>query len=398
MVRRYDPFELLAMLAVTNILVDSENYTESSQANRLPHAEYAQSLVLTERMDSSRERPSEEVYERFNELISDIYDEVSSYFGSEAFEKNTSDEEKEIRFLSLLRHLHMRGDSYPEHHYDTVRGLFTPHDHFLRECYGFGTEDVIAAIGNVVAQVEHKIQEQFSALASKSLELTQMFRKHAQQRNASDEDVEKLRSEWREHPDVKNKYEELEAIRNDAGMRVFAIEPSGQASEPLLASLSARFGDNDAFSSFEKAPGWPTNDTVITTKPLIEHEGTYYCFVPQLLTVNTVAILESLIEEKDEAYLRGAYQEGRATYLERNALEYLGDLLPGAETFGNLYYRVEEDGVEKRAETDGLVLYDNNLFIVEAKAGSLSSSARRGVWRGPGGTCRTLLIAPTTKL
>lgn len=83
--------------------------------------------------------------------------------------------------MSLLRHLHMRGDSYLEHHYDTVRGLFTPHDRFLQENYGFGTEDVIAAIGNVVAQVEQKIQEQLSALAGKALELMQMFREHAQQ-------------------------------------------------------------------------------------------------------------------------------------------------------------------------------------------------------------------------
>ena len=84
MVGQYDPFELLAMLAVTNTLVDSENYTESSQENRLPHAEYAQSLVLSQSMDSFREQPSEEVYEKFNDLISEIYDEVSWYFGSEA--------------------------------------------------------------------------------------------------------------------------------------------------------------------------------------------------------------------------------------------------------------------------------------------------------------------------
>lgn len=377
-VRRYAPFELLAMLAMTNILVDSENYTESSQENRLPHAEYAQSLVLSQNMDSSRERPSEEVYEKFKVLISEIYDEVTSYFGSEALEKDTSDEEKEIRFLSLLRHLHMRGDSYPQHQYDTVRGLFAPHDQFLQENYGFSTEDVIAAIGNVVAQVERNIRQQLSALAGKSLELMQMFREYAQQGNASGEDIEKLRSEWQEQPDVESKYKEFEAIRDGAGMRVFAIEPTDEAPEHVLSSLTARFGDNEAFATFEKAPGWPTNDTVITTKPLIEHEGTYYCFVPQLLMVNTLPILEMLIKEKDEAYLKGAYYKGRRTYLEKSALEYLGNLLPGAEIHSNLYYHIKEDGEEKRAETDGLVLYDNNLFIVEAKAGSLSSSTRRG--------------------
>jgi len=56
----------------------------------------------------------------------------------------------------------------------------------------------------------------------------------------------------------------------------------------------------------------------------------------------------------------------------------LKNILPGAEVFGNLFYSITENGVKKRPETDGLILYDENLFIIEAKAGKFSKSAKRG--------------------
>jgi len=56
----------------------------------------------------------------------------------------------------------------------------------------------------------------------------------------------------------------------------------------------------------------------------------------------------------------------------------LGNLLPGSGIYPHLHYPVVVDGKEEFVETDGLILFDNILIIVEAKAGKLSASARRG--------------------
>lgn len=377
-VRRYNPFDLLSEIAARNTFVDPQNYTESSQENQLYNAEYAQSLVLSQPLESSRDHPPAEVAERFNALISEIFREVCWYFSSEALEGEISDQEKEIRFLSLLRFLLMRGDSYTEHHYDLIRGLFCRHDPFLDEHYGFTTEQVITGIKAIFAQVENNVRYYRTLLHEKANELRILFEDYLQQQPAHLANSEELRTRWQDQPSVRAKLGAFEALQENIAAKAHVVKPSTEVPHHLLDPLSAPFGSNEVFASFAKSPAWPTNDSVVNRKPLMKHDENYFCFMPQLLTFNTVSILESLIREKDKAYFKASYYKGRANYLEDSALKYLGDLLPDAAVFSRLYYRMEEDGEQKRFETDGIVLYDNNIFIVEAKAGALSTSSRRG--------------------
>ena len=65
-------------------------------------------------------------------------------------------------------------------------------------------------------------------------------------------------------------------------------------------------------------------------------------------------------------------------FLRKRPWNILRKLLPGSEVYGKVYYEIEENGQRSRFESDGIILYDKNLFILEAKAGALSTSARRG--------------------
>ena len=72
------------------------------------------------------------------------------------------------------------------------------------------------------------------------------------------------------------------------------------------------------------------------------------------------------------------YSKLRGEFLENASLELLGNALPHAKVHHNLKYSVVEDGVTKEVELDGLILLDRALFLVEAKAGSLTDAAQRG--------------------
>src|SRR5208283_4692241 len=168
-------------------------------------------------------------------------------------------------------------------------------------------------------------------------------------------------------PEVSTQQRSLKDLLASIKEEPFSIEPNELLPGDLLKQLSATFGDNRDFSTFHKAPGWPTNDSVVHRRPLIEHSGNYYCFVPQLLFHNIGRILEQWIQEKDKVYFETVYQKRRAQYLEVKTFEYLGKILPGAQIFGELYYPVTEDGLQKRVETDGLILYDRNLIVIETK-------------------------------
>jgi hypothetical protein len=87
---------------------------------------------------------------------------------------------------------------------------------------------------------------------------------------------------------------------------------------------------------------------------------------------NLINLLEAFIKEKDAKYFKEKYQKARGDFLVKKSLEYLKNILPEADVYESLYYRVGGE----RAETDGIIIFDSCIFIFEGKAGSLTTSAR----------------------
>ena len=256
--------------------------------------------------------------------------------------------------------------------------LFKDHDDFLVANYGFTSKQVIDAITDIENQVLEDIRRQ-TGFWDVMRELHEVFKEFvANQAPESFSSLEDLMERYHTLPQVVEKTKKLDALEDSANLNPFEIVPTAKAPREILALNSARFGDNPQFLNFDPSPGWPTNDSIIYEQPLIQINGKFYCFCPQLAFRRMGDILEKWIRDKDAEYYQSRYLKSRSAYLEKKALEYLRNLLPGAEVFGKLYYEIEGGGEKKRVETDGLVLFDENLFIIEAKAGSLSTSAKRG--------------------
>ena len=119
----------------------------------------------------------------------------------------------------------------------------------------------------------------------------------------------------------------------------------------------------------------PTPTPCLAQRPFVHHDGRY------LLTV--IGWPDWGLKEYLEAQLKSGkfwlrYSKLRGEFLENASLELLGTALPHATVHRNLKYSVVENGVAKEAELDGLILLDRALFLVEAKAGSLTAPAQRG--------------------
>jgi len=81
---------------------------------------------------------------------------------------------------------------------------------------------------------------------------------------------------------------------------------------------------------------------------------------------------------KNPEYYAGHFLPARDSYLEVKSMELLATLLPRSRIYRNLYYPVSAADKEQWVETDGIVLFDTALLVVETKAEKLSASARRG--------------------
>jgi hypothetical protein len=259
-----------------------------------------------------------------------------------------------------------------------VKELFEPHDKFFVDAYGFDIEQALSWVDEIENQIQCALSR-YVELGQKLRELHEAFVQFAESETSNVSDSkDELMLKYHQLPEVQIKEKELEEIQGRLDRFVFELKPNGKLPKTFLDLLSAKFGDNQAFAAFEKSPYWPTNNSVISRRPLISHENRYFCFASQLVYRNLITILEALIKEKNDDYFSTTYQKARGRILVEKALEFLGRLLPGSQIHKELYYHIEEDGQEKRAETDGIVIFDRNLFIIEGKAGSFSAPARRG--------------------
>jgi len=373
-----DPFELLAIISHKNCFTDPEKYRESTHEGRECYVEYALSLITSHNKHGFGKHSTEESIQKFNVLITDIFKDLLWYYVTEVTETERDRDEDELRYLSMLRYLFIRGDSFPEHHLDLIKDLFKPHNAFLKRNFGLNIDEIIAGIQEIEAQVLRNVNSLIKSMLDLK-EHHEIFKKFVDEKGVeSFSSLDECMEQFRSLPEIQKRQQEIEQLQDTLGKIPFEITSNRTAPPVLIQLLTLEIGDNKNFLTFEKAPGWPTNDSIIYQRPLIKHDGKIYSFMPQLLFRNIGVILEDLIRQKDQEYFDKTYQGKRADYLERKALKYFEQLLPKAKIYGKLFYEAEESGQRKRLETDGLILYDNNLFILEGKAGTLSLSARRG--------------------
>jgi hypothetical protein len=378
LIAKYEPLELLSTVSAKNCIGNPEEYKESTYEGKECYAEYAQSLILSQNRQTNVKHASEEAIEQFNQLIHEVFMDGIHYFGSERAEGKRDEVEEELRFFSLLKYLFVRGDSYQEHHLEMLKDILKTQDNFFKKHYGFDSEKVFQAIDDIDKQLLANIRHNFKMM-SLLRELHELYKKFLDTEGENSfASLDDCRKKYLTLPTVQEKMKELDNIRNNSKEFLFQVIPTKKAPLELLKLLSANLGDNLVFSNFEKAPCWPTNDSIIYERPLIEESGKFYCFVPQVMTRNIGNILEAWIKEKDSDYYNEVYQTKRADYLELKTIEYLKNILPDAEIYGKLFYKIVENGENKRPETDGLILYDESLFIIEVKAGEFSTSSRRG--------------------
>ena len=368
--RRVNVFELLYMSSLKNCAGDPETYTESTSEGFEAHAEYLLSVVLAVGKPNLEANASADELIRVHDLIKSIFMNASWYFHSaDLNEDNLDDPLTELRHDVRDANMTIRGHSYAQHHLDLLRQVFEPHDVFFRERFSFTAKECLDGFVELGAQI-NKGFAQMIAFAGQIRELLARYPDLLTKINEESAGLSSGESQA---------LQELMTFRQEMHAESpFEVRANDKLTAALLDKVSSAWGDNSAFLDSPKWPGWPTNPTVVTEKPVIRHEGRHFCFVPQVVLRNALETLDGWIKESDKEYYDNKYQKARGSVLERLALEHLSALLPGCQRHQGLFYTTIDRGVAIRTELDGLILFDDVLFLVEAKSGLFSRPARRG--------------------
>lgn len=138
----------------------------------------------------------------------------------------------------------------------------------------------------------------------------------------------------------------------------------------MLDELSWGIGEDTDFWTAGMYAGWPLRVTPLRKRPFIKLDNRYYCFDLLNFFDNIYRKIESLVLEKMPES-REEWNVIRKDTSEKLSLGYLTSMLPNATVYSPAYY----GKLGSRAETDGLIIYDDILLIVEVKSGALDTGS-----------------------
>lgn len=332
--------------------------------------DYAQSLVLGVGTDSDVAAIGEKDFQRFLTHVSRIYEILGlSYFlARSGFHSQQSgyDEEKDMFAVQAEMHwLTVRGDRYLCHDAPHLRELLSYQSTDLERAYGVTNEQIADGVEKLLESLTKGIGHLMDDLESFQNDTMNAIDK-------VDDDTTPL-TDLMQKVVRKHGWEDRSKsiLGRLHGADLFCIEELTGWPHSFIESLSLSAGQDADFADGSDRHAWPTQFSQVRNKPFLRHEDKSYCFSVYGLTDNIYrAIQKNLSAAGHKQAEQWNKNQQRAT--EQRVLATLGELLPKARILPSVHYEAlhTEKSAMQWAESDGLVIFDRHLFIVEVKAGA----------------------------
>ncbi len=275
---------------------------------------------------------------------------------------------------------HIRNPGHPKHHLYFSEEMLEPLSSYIEKKFGFTHLDSIIIRDEITDFLNEKYSKKYETLKLKGNFLA---REIIKLKNNRDHDIELL-----------NTIENLEKVAkfSDSDIIKFCLDLT---SLDFFRNLSDIYcftatelsiylkleTDNvtkflELFSTTFNSIGSSENIfqpiNIFTKKPLIKHGETFIIPSLPLFIWSVEEFYKDEFKKDIKAFAKFTLE--KHDYLLNKGMSYFETLLPGAKIYKNIFYEIEEN----RYETDGLVIYDNNIFIIEAKANFISDKAKKG--------------------
>lgn len=276
------------------------------------------------------------------------------------FGPNTADIEFQIKSTWIL----LRGNRYQVLEGEFYNYVLAPHDDVLKEVYGVGASEIAEGFQDMAnatrvgqANAMEEIMKQFEAVQNFAAE--------------QEKPLEDVMGAW-----VAANSDQSRAAGQamDDMFRGGISNVSRHTKLPpdLLADLAYQRGEETEFFAEGEFAGTPYRTLPARKKPLIKLESDYFAVDPCFTRdAGYRALLFNLLQRKPE--YKKSFEERQKIMSEGAFPDILSVQLPGATVYHEVYYK---DPVTKQwSENDTLVLVDDVLYLIEAKAGAAATIA-----------------------
>lgn len=270
----------------------------------------------------------------------------------------------DIEFRAKSTWVMLRGNRYQVLEGEFYSYVLAPHSDVLKEVYGVGAAEIAEGFQAMADATR-------SGHANAIEEMKTQFEEAQAFAAAQDKPLKDVMGDWA----ATNKEQS-----NAAGQAIDDMVRGGIANvsrhtklpPTLLADLAYRRGEETEFFAAGDFAGTPYRTLPARKKPLIQLGSDYYSVDPCFIRdAGYRALLYNLCQRSPDYKRTFEYRQKMMS--EAAFADILAAQLPGATIFQEVYYK--DPASKLWAENDTLILVDDVLFLVEAKAGAAATIA-----------------------
>lgn len=270
----------------------------------------------------------------------------------------------DIEFRAKSTWVMLRGNRYQVLEGEFYSYVLAPHNDVLKEVYGVSAAD-IAEDFQAMADATR------SGHANAMMEMMTQFEAAQAFATAQNKPLDDVMEAW-----VAANAEQSKAAGRamDDMFRGGIANVSRHTKLPptLLADLAYRRGEETEFFAAGDFAGTPYRTLPARKKPLIQLGSDYYAIDPCFTRdAGYRALLYNLLQRRPD--YKKTFEDRQKTMSEAAFADILAVQLSGATVFQEVYYK--DPASKQWSENDTLILVDDVLFLVEAKAGAAATIA-----------------------
>lgn len=343
---------------IQSVLVSSENKYNSNK-NNINYPQVFKSI-------------SSKINKLYFLTQSTLFCRTAKLIEDKAFEVDLETEEFLIEAQS---NMFIRGDRYQIYEIPHLKSLLEAHNEELIKLYGISTADFIEGMLNIQKSLL-SIKNSFSKIFGENFDyiskVLNIFEKYEEFEQSELEKNNNILDN-----DIMEKFIENFNINSEVSVDEniydnFDLEKITKLPKDLLKDLSYKLNENKYFYNNDYA-GYPLIELPVFSKPFININDKFYCFDYYNLFDNIYRVMQKVIRSKDLSY-KDKWMSVQMEVTEKMVVDMFKKLLPNCTIYTSNYYP-KNKSLKQCNENDILILYDDNLIIIEVKAGSYSYRA-----------------------
>jgi preprotein translocase subunit SecA len=304
-------------------------------------------------------------------------------------------EMEEFRVRTEICWMNVRGKRYQPHERQALTDVLGPHSDVLVRLFGIDAPSLISELEKILSKLTRGLGDALSSMADLQQEALARMARLAEETSMTN--IDELRD--RVFAEDSNLAASRDQIAGEIfGLDLFDVKKITRLPKKLLDELAWSPGEEAEFFAPGELCGWPLRVWPTMKRPFIRLEDRILCFDGFALRDNFYRVLQRAIFRLAPEY-RQTWNKRQKIISEDLPFRYILRLLPGARIYQSIYYRWRrtEAGPYQWCEADGIVIYDDHLFVIEIKAGAFTYTSPATDLAAHLASLRGLVLAPASQ-